>query len=263
MNRRARHERRRKAAAIITIIAMLGLVAGTLAFASSNGTTTSTQASSTTTTSTLPVTTTTLDPSKLPPVGQDLYTLIQAGRASQYHVRYLLSGTAVPTTATTAILEVWRSADQVRQETRLEEPTGVTHSINIGGPSGTVACQEQPNVALSCQQVSTDPLRPDDDFLASITDRLGAAATIDVAPSTVDDLAARCFVLDAADTTNRSEVCLTDAGVPLRVDSGGLTATADAVDTAVDPSVFVPPAPVSGAPTIESTVITAPPTASS
>jgi hypothetical protein len=260
MSKRASYLKQRKTAGLITLVALFGLLAGTLAFTNaSDSTTASTNGSTSTTATTVAPTTTTLDPTKLPPTGQDLYALIQSSRTTEYHVRYQLSGGSVPTTATSAALEVWRSPGQIRQETRLEEPSGVTRSVNIGGPTGTVSCQEQPNVSLVCQQVSTDALQPQDDFLASITDRMGAAKSFTVNPTNLNGLDARCFVLDDTDPATRAEVCLTDTGVPLKVDSNGLVATAEVVEDVVDPSVFVPPAPVSGAPTVESTVITAPP----
>jgi hypothetical protein len=261
---RAGYLRRRKTAGLITLVALFGLLAGTLAFTNINdSTTTSASGSTSTTATTVAPTTTTLDPTKLPPTGQDLYALIQSSRANQYHVHYQLSGASVPTTATSATLEIWRVPGQIRQETLLVEPTGITRSVNIGGPSGTVTCSSQPNVALVCQQVSTTALQPQDDYLASITDRLAAATSFTVNPTTIAGIAARCYVLDDALPATRAEACFTDAAVPMKLDTNGLVATADLAEDVVDPSVFVPPAPVSGAPTIESTVVTAPPEQSS
>lgn len=244
---RARRARQQKIAVWGILMAIFALLAGTLAFSSSNSSSTSASTTSLgATTTTAPATTTTLNPATLSPVGQELYALIQTGRAGKYHARYALTGSGVPPTATAATLEVWRDGGRVRQETRLEQPSGASHTINIGGPEGTISCNEQPGITLACQQVSKDPLKPDDDFLAAITDRLSPTATIDVRDDTIGSAAVRCYVVNAADATNKAEVCLDAAGVPLRLDSGGLNAVLDARDDAVDPSLFLPPAPVSG-----------------
>ena len=100
---------RHRFAKVALALVAFGLLAGTLAFTNANDSTTaSTNGSTSTTATTVAPTTTTLDPTKLPPTGQDLYALIQSSRTSEYHVRYQLSGSSVPTIATSAALEGWR-----------------------------------------------------------------------------------------------------------------------------------------------------------
>lgn len=234
--------------ALIGVVIMLGLVGATLVTPRSSGgpstTASTTTTDPTTTTTAVPTTTTVLDPTTLGPEGQELYQLVQTGRAGQYHVRFQLSGTSLPATATSAFLDIWRSGALVRQDTRLEETSGVTHGANIGGPDGTISCQEQPGLAMACQRLSSDPLPPEDDFLSSIMQRLSQAA-IEARDDEIAATPVRCFVLDGDDTVNRSELCLTAAGVPLRVDVVGLKADALELQGEVDPAIFEPPAPVS------------------
>jgi len=227
---------------------IIGLVGATLAIPddkSTTETTTPTTSSASTSTTAPSTTTTILDPATLGADGQELYALVQAGRASDYYVRFELSGTSLPPTATSTLLEIWRSGPRLRQDTTLEDATGVTHGTNLGGPDGTVTCREQPGLEMSCRQDSTVPLPPDADFLSSIMERL-SGAEIAAREDTIAGVPARCFVLDGDVAASRSELCLSATGVPLVVEVPGLRARATETSAAVDPAVFVPPAPVSG-----------------
>lgn len=244
----SRHGNRNRVAGLIAVVILIGLVGATLATPNeddSGAATTPTTAAPTSTTTTAPTTTTVLDPATLGADGKELYALVQAGRASQYYVRFQLSGSSLPLSATSAFLEIWRAGPQLRQDTKLEEAAGVTHGANFGGPDGTVTCQEQPGLELSCRQDSTEAVSPGDDFLSSVMDRLSGAEIVG-RDDTVIGLAVRCFVLDGGNATDRSEICLTAGGVPLVVEVPGLRADALETSGTVDPGIFVPPAPVSG-----------------
>jgi hypothetical protein len=244
----SRATKRQRVAGLVAVVILIGLVGATLAVPGddSDGASSTTTAGPSTTTTTAPVTTTTvLDPSTLGPEGQELYALVQAGRGSDYYVRFQLSGSSLPIGASNAALEIWRSGPRIRQDTRLDEAAGVTHGANFGGPDGTVTCREQPGLELACRQDSTAPLPPEADFLSSIMERLSGAAIV-ARDDTVIGVPARCFVLDDRTPANRSEVCLTAGGVPLVVEVPALRAEALETAGAVDPTIFVPPAPVSG-----------------
>jgi hypothetical protein len=237
---------RRRVAGLLAAGLVIGVVGATLALPDDVADTTTPTTVPATTSTTAPTTTTTiLDPATLNADGQELYALVQAGRASEYYVRFDLSGSSLPPSATSTSLEIWRSGPRLRQDTTLEDATGITHGINLGGPDGTITCREQPGLEVSCRQDSTTPLPPDADFLSSIMERLSGAEIV-TREDSIAGVPARCFVLDGDVAANRSEVCLSATGVPLVVEVPGLRARANETTTAVDPAVFVPPAPVSG-----------------
>jgi hypothetical protein len=236
----------RQVAGMVTILIVLGVVGATLVVPTDNSSTTTTTLPPEGTTSTeAPTTTTTkLDPSKLDSEAKALYDHVQAGRAAGYHVRYQLSGTSLPQTASSATLEIWRSGPRIRQDTVLQGEDGTTHGANLGGPDGTVTCQEQPGLAMSCQQDSTEPFPADQDFLSTLIDRI-SVAKVTHRDDEVNGTKATCYELDAT-TDNKAELCLDAAGVPLVVDVAGLRAVVLEASPIVDPAVFTPPAPVSG-----------------
>jgi hypothetical protein len=236
----------RQIGGVVVILIVIGVVGATLVVPTDSSSTTTTTLPPEGTTSTDPPTTTTtqLDPAKLGPEAKELYDRVQAGRAAGYHVRYQLSGTALPQSASAATLEIWRSGPRIRQDTRLEGAEGTTHGANLGGPDGTVTCQEQPGLAMSCQQDSTEPFPADQDFLSTVIDRIGGAE-VTHRDDEVNGIAARCYELDAS-TDRRAELCLDAGGVPLVVDVAGLRAVVLEASPTVDPAVFTPPAPVSG-----------------
>jgi hypothetical protein len=259
----SRRSARRKGVAV-AVIGLFGVVAAAAGFAQISGSgdasgSTTTTIALTSTTSTVPGPTTTVDPATLAPDAKELYDLVHAGRATTYHVRFTLSGSSLTSDTTGATLEVWRSGPRIRQDTTLDDNRGHTHGANIGGPEGTITCQEQSNIPLTCQQESTAPVGSDADLLSTITQRLGSAVVV-ARDDVVLDRAVRCFDLDKDTAQTATSVCLTSEGVPLSLSAAGLQATATLVDAAVDDSTFVPPAPVSGTATsvVESTVITVP-----
>jgi hypothetical protein len=259
----ARTQRQRTRAAL-TILAVFAVIVGVAAFAQINNTATTATTDTTSTTAVKTITTppapsTTVDPATLDGAAKELYTLVQTGRASRYHVVFTLSGPSLTQDTTEAVLEVWRDGARIRQDTKLTDARGTTHGTNIGGPNGTIVCQEQVGVPLACQQQTTGPLDPNSDLLTTITDRLGAT-TVEARDDTVLGGPARCFTLDKANAANTADLCLTPQGAPVTIDTAGLKAVATKLDTTVDDSSFVPPAPVSGPETtvLNSTVITAP-----
>jgi hypothetical protein len=182
-----------------------------------------------------------LDPSTLSPVGQELLALVTAGRSARFHAVYELTGDELPQNLTSpATLEVWRSSSSIRQDSEIVEARGATRRVGIGTPEGTVSCQEAPDVPLQCQQVSTDPVDPTDDFVAQAIDSLGSAE-VTVRDETIDGYSARCYVL--LSEGKRQELCLTPAGVPLLIDTDGLRGELSSLSETFDDSVFVPPAP--------------------
>lgn len=239
-------QRRIRIGAIVALIALFGLLVGSLAATTGSS---STSSSTSTTTTTAPATTTTVDPATLTGAARELYDRVTAGRSGTWHVQYVLTGSAVPSDATAAALEIWRAGGQLRQETRLEQPTGLTHSVDIGGPTGTVACAEKPGAPLSCQQVSVQPLGADQDVLTGILEQLGPAP-VTVRDDSIAGVAARCYDIagggSAASGAAGATVCVTAEGVPVSFTSDGLVATATLVGTDVDPSLFSPPVPLAG-----------------
>jgi hypothetical protein len=197
------------------------------------------------TTSTVPpatqaVTTTSVDPATLPPVAKELYALIQQGRASGYHIVLSVSGSALSSTITEASIEVWRLGRTVRHDTRFVEATGTSSRVDIGGPDGTIRCDTPAGAALSCQRTSARAIGPDDDFLGFVVQSL-TTSTIEGRDDTVIGVVARCYRIGNAE---RTELCLTLGGVPLRITESTFLEEARVVETAVDPTVFQAPAPV-------------------
>jgi hypothetical protein len=255
---RERHARNKKLAAIATLVSLFGLIAGTLAVATSgSGSSSTTSTASTTSTSAASTTTTTIDPSTFTPDGQALYALIQSGRATSYHVKFAASGSDIDASVTQATLEVWRSGAQFRQDQVIVTSSGTDHRVDIGGPTGSIQCVQQSSSAPACQRVSSTPSAPDDDVLSIVTSELSGASIASVADN-LQGQDVTCYRLNGFDPTSTtaptassvttivqgSEVCITAGGVPLRLGTSTLTLTATAVETTVDPGVFDPPAPV-------------------
>jgi hypothetical protein len=236
---RGRFDRRRKIAGYAALFALASVLVGTL-IASGTGSRDTATSTTANPSSTQPVTTTSVDPATLSPVAKELYALIQRGRASGYHVVLSVSGSDLPKTIKEASIEVWRLGPAVRHDTRFVEASGTTSRVDIGGPDGTIQCDTPAGAALSCQRTSVRPIGPDDDFLGFLLQAM-ATSTTEARADTVGGVAARCYRISNAAGT---DVCLTSAGVPLRISESTFVEEARAVETTVDPSVFQPPAPV-------------------
>lgn len=231
--------RRRPVVAAVVAVAVLPITV--LAFAGGDGDDDvdagGSVSTSSSTSTTAPVTTTTIAREDLPPEAQELLDLVDQGRAATFHARYTVLSPSLGESASSAELEVWRDADRIRQDTSVVDASGVIRTSAFGSEAGTVGCQQPPGGEWTCQRVADEPFDPSDDFVSGILGLLDASP-VTVREASVGPFAGRCFDLEAA------ELCLTDDGVPLRVDAGGTSYEVVELDDTVVDSDFEPPAPV-------------------
>lgn len=234
MRRRSQTTRLVAAIAVVALlpISVLAVVAG-----GGDGDEDVSSSASSSTSTTEPVTTTTIAREDLTPEAQELLELVDRGRAGAFHARYTVLSPALGESASSAELEVWRDGDRIRQDTSVVDATGVIRTSAFGSPDGTVGCQQPPDGDWTCQRVADEAFDPSDDFVSGILGLLGASP-VTVEEASVGPFEGRCYTLEAA------ELCLTDDGVPLRVDAGGTTYEVVELDDAVADSDFEPPAPV-------------------
>jgi len=180
---------------------------------------------------------TTLDPSTLSAEAQELLALVEAGRVGTFHVVYEARSSELDAAGSSAVLELWRRGEEVRQETVLTEAGVSNRMIAIGGPAGTISCEQPPGQELACRQVSDEALGPTDDLLATIVGLL-PTGEVTARDETVAASAARCFAVVDGDT--EAELCLNADGVPLRIADDVLVLEATMLDRAVTDATFVP-----------------------
>lgn len=165
----------------------------------------------------------------------ELAELLARGRRSTYHARYTLSDATGE--AATVDLEVWRDGDRLRQDTLtdVEGQSVKTSSLALG--SEVVLCSRTGEVEWSCAE-SQPTGSEQEGILGSVQDQLAGS---DVTPrdDELDGLEVRCFAFSGPE--GDGEVCVTPAGVPARVELGGVSITLVEVDDDVPLSVFAPP----------------------
>jgi hypothetical protein len=184
-------------------------------------------------------TTTTTEP--LTGDAEDLLTRLERGRDDPVHVRLESAGGAGEDSA---IVEIWRDGDLVRQDVLLDGPSGRSEVSSFQLADGNVICQRPTAdgqwVCERAVSVGTETGTPSGLIEAVAANLQGAdvAATDDE----IDGTAVRCYSIDRTD--GATTLCLTDDGVPMRLLAEALELTATTVEREIARDVFTPPAEV-------------------
>jgi hypothetical protein len=187
-------------------------------------------------------TTTTLPPG---PEARGLSGLLDKSRERTYHVRFK-GASGDPQAASTA-LELWRDGSSVRQDVIYGSGADETRVASFVVGSRSVSCSKTPGKDWLCQefsQLQSDQGTPVGLVEAAAAD-LGGAEVVEKA-ETIAGQAGRCFAITRA-AGDKSEVCLTEEGIPLRVSVGGTVFDAESIEESVDGDTFTPPAKITQA----------------
>ena len=175
-------------------------------------------------------------PVRVQPERDEALALIRRGLEGTYHARYEATGDpgALP-----GSVEVWRKGGWTRTDMRYEAEGAVQLSASIRRPveaGGPVACRREGDGPWSCERVDA----PHSDLLDEAATDL-AGEEIEASDAQVGGRAARCFSVVGNEPM---ALCLDRDGVLLRLTAGPGVLELASLDTAVDQSVFQPPAPV-------------------
>ncbi len=164
--------------------------------------------------------------------------LLNAGRKLTFHVRYATQGQG----GTTAELELWNRPPQARRDVRAVTNQGRVHSAEIRREKDVLRCVETEKTEWQCapQPVSGEQ-DPGDLTLGALKSLDGS--TMEVREARILDNNVKCFVITPPKDTNalKQEVCLTDEGIPLKVDGGDGAVVANLFEREVKDAAFEPP----------------------
>lgn len=222
-SRSARRKRRFvQAGAIAALMALLlGLVAAGLDTGGDD------QAETTTTTqTTIP----------LNDEARELLALLEKDRDATFHARYAASSAKEPNAAIQ--IETWRKPPRVRQDTIITTGANRLHSMALLlGDGQSVQCAQLGQSGWSCQSKPAGPT--DDLLLGGVREQLGKGP-VTAKDDVIDGRQVRCFTLTVEGQA--SELCATEAGIPVRVNAQGSNLRLVGFDAQFDDSVFTPPA---------------------
>ena len=223
-SRSARRQRRLVQAGAIGLLMalMLGLVAAGLDTGGDGG-----QADTTTTTeTTIP----------LNADARELLALLEKDRDATFHARYTASSSKEPDAAIQ--IETWRKPPRVRQDTIITTGANRLHSMAfLFGDGQSVQCAQLGQSGWSCQSKPAGPT--DDLLLGGVREQLGKGP-VTARDDVIDGRRVRCFTLTVKGEA--SELCATEAGIPVRVTAPGSNLRLVGFDAQFDDAVFTPPA---------------------
>lgn len=210
--------------AIAALMAMIaGLLAAGLTIDSSDE-----ESEEETTTTTVP----------LNDAGRELIALLEKDRSATFHARYQASSAQQPNA--TIEIETWRRPPRVRQDSVITTQTGRVHTIALVlGDGQAVRCAQLGQSGWSCQTRAAEPT--DDLLFGGVREQLGKGP-VTVKDDVIDGRPVRCFTLTVVAENKSSELCATEAGVPVRVSAEGANMRLIGFDADFDNAVFTPPA---------------------
>ena len=231
-------QRMTKAVAIVMLVSIVALLGASLAVSGGSSSTTTTLQ---TPTSTALASTTTIDPARLSAPAKELEALAAAGRAGRFHVRFEVTGDTFASDVSAAAAEVWRADGRFRQDASQTSAAGVSTSQIFAGPDSVMQCIHQAGSPVSCTDVTGQPGAADD-LVSGIEVLVNTGSTVTARDDTFLGGPVRCFEVGAATPASSGTVCLTPAGVPVRLITPHFTLFASTVDDAIDDSTFTVPA---------------------
>ncbi|MEX0875644.1 MAG: hypothetical protein WD646_00855 [Actinomycetota bacterium] len=173
---------------------------------------------------------------------QELTTLTRKGQDLTYHAVYEVAG-AQPTGGSLEI-QLWRKEGLVRQDQEIRAEGRVLRTSGFRLDNRTISCVREDDDPWRCQGVpettgSATP--PPDPLIAAVVGEL-ANKQVTAKDDEVGGRDARCFTIK--DTTQTSELCITDDGIPVRIATAQATMELTELEDDVDDDIFDPPADV-------------------
>jgi hypothetical protein len=165
---------------------------------------------------------------------REMVALINRGRTTTMHARYTLRAQGL-----NATLEIWRRPPRTRQDTTIAldgAPSRTSATFTL--PSGNTTCERSGTEAWSCQKGGGGEPAPSE-FIDQITAQL-KGVPVTATTERIDARQARCFAMTVAGEAVR--FCLTNAGLPVLVDSQEGTMRLIGTDNDIPEAVFAPPA---------------------
>jgi hypothetical protein len=184
-------------------------------------------------------TTTTLP---LGPEATTLRELIEKSRTTEYHVHFV--GTSGDPQTAPPSLELWRADGKLRQDVAVGAGEDETRASSFLIDDKAVSCSKQPGRDWTCEEFSR--LEGQAGTAAGLVESAAAnlgGAEVTRATATIAGREAQCFSITEVGGEKR-EVCITDEGIPVRVQIGTNLFEADVVETEVDSDAFDLPARV-------------------
>jgi hypothetical protein len=173
---------------------------------------------------------------------QELTTLTRKGQDLTYHAVYEVAGTQ-PTDGDLKI-ELWRKEGRIRQDQEIRARGQVLRTAGFRLGDRTISCVREEGKAWACQavpQVSDEATPPPDPLVTAVVGEL-ANKEVKAKDDEVGGRDARCFTI--SDSTQSSELCITEDGVPVRIRTGQATMELTELSDEVDDDIFDPPADV-------------------
>ena len=168
-------------------------------------------------------------------LADELVALLSRGSTVTYHARYVANATT-PSPGSVVVLELWRTPQRLREDTTITAQGTVRRTAAFVSAARSESCVEEDG-AWHCSAV-TGPTP------ATLLDQVrvqAARADIEVVAANIAGHPAQCYTL-VQTSGARSEVCLDQRGVPLRIGAGGLAYELQQIDDSVPDAVFTPPA---------------------
>jgi hypothetical protein len=171
-----------------------------------------------------------------PVEGIELLDLLEQGSALTFHAVY---GAQVSDDEVTGelVLELYRDQGWVRQDSTVTAEGQSARTRAILDPDGLViSCIEQEGEWICAEAEGSQG----DDLFGSLAAQL-EGADVETSTEVILDLDATCYTLE--DETGRSELCVSNEGIPVRITAAdGTTLTLTSLSRDVDGDVFTPPA---------------------
>ena len=170
------------------------------------------------------------------PEAAELYDIVNASGTLTVHATYDVKVTAKPDATITQ--ELWRKGDSVRQDTTLQDATGMSKIALIHTAERTVLCQQPPGGQYTCGLVAPNQASSFDAVRTTLLSRLGQQDP-EVRDDTIAGRAVRCFTVSAEES---SELCATKDGLLVRIAAQEGSFELVTAEPTVDDSAFTPPA---------------------
>ena len=169
---------------------------------------------------------------------EELIALLDLGEEGRYHALYVVNGDPAVVGGETT-LELWRDGGRSRRD---------THVVAEGGTADTVGILNAEGAAISCSRVdegdwtcveAESPEEVEGDVIGSVRSQL-TGAEVTPRDDEIDGRDVRCFAFSTTD--GPAEICVTDAGVVVRLGAGDVALELTELDAEVPGDVFTPPA---------------------
>ena len=176
----------------------------------------------------------------LGPQVAELVSLLERGEHTKYHARYRAVTDEIEPAGSSTSIELWRSPPRLRQDVTVTSAGESATSSAFLLPEGGVGCtREGSDGAWTCTAIPKDQSSTAESLARQITLQSGGGP-VTVRTARVAGVAVQCFNLPVSGSM--AEVCVTDEGIPARINSGGTRIELVSLVREVPKNVFSPPA---------------------